>query len=67
MKNSIDNIRAILVPLAFIAFLLIAADMLVEFITDEPILAVEGLRFGMVGITLLAVIGVLYVLNNERK
>ena len=67
MKNSIDNIRAILVPLAFIAFLLIAADMLVEFITDEPILATEGLRFGMVGITLLAVIGVFYVLNNERK
>jgi len=67
MENSVDNIRAILVPLGFIAFLAIAADLLVEFITNEPILAAEGIRYAMIGIFLLAIIGVLYVLNNERK
>ena len=54
MKNSVDNIRAILVPFGFLAFLLIAADMLVEFITNEPILAAEGVRYAMIGIFLPA-------------
>jgi len=67
MSKQIDNIRALLVPMAFLAFLVIAADLLIEFITDEPIIAMQGVRFAMFGIFILAIIGVLYVLNNSRS
>ena len=67
MSKQVDNMRAALVPIGFLAFLVIAADLIVEFITEEPILAMQGVRWSMFGILALACIGVLYVLNNKRS
>jgi hypothetical protein len=67
MSKQVDNVRAFLVPVGFLAFLMIAADLLVEFIEEEPIIAMQGIRLAMFGVFALAFIGVLYVLNEKRS
>ena len=66
MSKQIDNVRAILVPLGFVAFLLIAIDLAYEFIENEPIIAMEGVRWAIFGLIFFALIGVLYVLSDRK-